>query len=68
MTFYAAVDMPSLRLSWREFPCPITIIGAPTYGRVLFLTHDVTISHCHLRGVRLIDCLWTFVTDCYFDE
>lgn len=37
------VDTPGVRMSGRYFDRPLEIIAQPTYGRVLFTSHDCTV-------------------------
>jgi hypothetical protein len=45
-TFYARVDGPALELIGRRFYGPIEIVSQPTYGRVLFRSHDIFVVGC----------------------
>ena len=46
---YQSVDAPSKYFSGTDFNGPVRVVGNPTYGRVLFMTHGVTFDGCRFR-------------------
>jgi hypothetical protein len=57
VTIFSPVDRPSLHIVGRRFEEHVRVVGAPTYGRVLFRQHEALVADSVFRnGLEIVNC------------